>query len=155
MAKRTYRYFDGEPLYPFGYGLSYTSFAYKDLKLSRATSSAKDSVVVSVNVTNTGGVAGDEVVQLYITHVGVSGAPLRALRGFQRVHLERGESKAVTFTLRDRDLSIVDEAGKTRIIPGNVTMWIGGGQPAGRAALPKTAGIQTQFAITGDATLPD
>ena len=155
MAKRTYRYFDGEPLYPFGYGLSYTSFAYKDVKLSRATSSAKDSVMVSVNVINTGGVAGDEVVQLYITHVGVSGAPIRALRGFQRVHLERGESKAVTFTLRDRDLSIVDEAGKTRIIPGNVTMWIGGGQPAGRAALPKTAGIQTQFAITGDAILPD
>ena len=155
MAKRTYRYFDGEPLYPFGYGLSYTSFAYKNVKLSRAKSSVKDSVVVSVDVTNTGAVAGDEVVQLYVTHVGVSGAPIRALRGFQRVHLERGESKPVTFTLRDRDLSIVDEAGKTRIVPGNVTMWIGGGQPATRAALPRTAGIQTQFAITGDATLPD
>jgi len=155
MAKRTYRYFEGEPLYPFGYGLSYTSFAYKNAKLSRPQSSAKDSVVISVDVTNTGGVAGDEVVQLYITHSGVRGAPIRALRGFQRVHLDRGESKTLTFTLRDRDLSIVDEAGKTRIVPGNVTMWIGGGQPATRAALPRTAGIQTQFAITGDALLPD
>jgi beta-glucosidase len=155
MAKRTYRYFDGEPLYPFGYGLSYTSFAYKNAKLSRAKSSAKDSVAISVDVTNTGAVASDEVVQLYLTHVGVSGAPIRALRGFQRVHLDRGESKSVAFTLRDRDLSIVDETGKTRIVPGNVTMWIGGGQPAARAALPLTAGIQTQFAITGDATLPD
>jgi beta-glucosidase len=155
MAKRTYRYFDGEPLYPFGYGLSYSSFAYQNARVSRAKVAAKDSVTISVDVANTGAMAGDEVVELYITHAGVSGAPIRALHGFQRVHLERGQSKTLTFSLRDRDLSIVDEAGKTRIVPGTVNVWIGGGQPVVRAALPKTAGIQTQFAITGDATLPD
>jgi len=155
MAKRTYRYFDGEPLYPFGYGLSYTSFAYSNANVSRAKVSPKDSVTVSVEVTNTGAVAGDEVVQLYITHAGTSGTPLRALRGFERVHLDRGQSKTVTFALRDRDLSIVDASGRTRIVSGTVNVWIGGGQPARRAALPKIAGIQTQFAITGEATLPD
>lgn len=155
MAKRTYRYFDGDPLYPFGYGLSYTSFAYKNVKVNHARVSAKDAVAISVDVTNTGAIAGDEVVQLYINHAAVSGAALRALRGFQRVHLDRGQSKTVTFSLRDRDLSIVDGAGKTRIVPGTVNVWIGGGQPVARAALPKTAGIQTQFAITGSATLPD
>jgi beta-glucosidase len=155
MAKRTYRYFDGEPLYPFGYGLSYTSFAYRNANVSRAKVSPKDFVTVSVEVTNTGAVAGDEVVQLYITHAGTSGTPLRALRGFERVHLDRGQSKTVTFALRDRDLSIVDASGRTRIVSGTVNVWIGGGQPARRAALPKIAGIQTQFAITGEATLPD
>jgi beta-glucosidase len=155
MAKRTYRYFDGELLYPFGYGLSYTSFAYKNAKVSRANVSAKDRVTISVDVVNTGAMAGDEVVQLYLTHAGVAGAPIRALCGFQRVYLDRGQSKTVTFSLRERDLSIVDQAGKRRIVPGTVSVWIGGGQPVVRAALPKTAGIQTQFAITGDATLPD
>ncbi len=155
MAKRTYRYFDGEPLYPFGYGLSYTSFAYKNPRVDHARVSAKDAVTVSVDVANTGAQAGDEVVQLYFTHKGVAGAPLRALRGFQRVHLDRGEKKTVSFSLRDRDLSIVDEAGKRRIVPGTVTVWIGGGQPVRRSGLPETAGGRTQFVITSDATLPD
>src|SRR6202035_4423225 len=124
MAKRTYRYFDGEPLYPFGYGLSYTSFTYKNAKVSPANVSAIDSVTISVDVSNTGAVSGDEVVQLYLTHTGVTAAPLRALRGFQRVHLDRGQSKTVTFSLHERDLSIVDEAGKHRIVPGAVNVWI-------------------------------
>src|SRR4029077_17394151 len=103
MAKRTYRYFDGEPLYPFGYGLSYTTFVYKNAKVNRGKISAKDAVTVSVDVTNSGPEAGDEVVQLYATHEGVAGAPLRALRGFQRIHLDRGQTKTVTFQLHDRD----------------------------------------------------
>ncbi len=155
MAKRTYRYFDGEPLYPFGYGLSYTSFAYRNPRVNHAKVSAKDAVSISVDVVNTGAQAGDEVVQLYLTHKGVAGAPLRALRGFQRVHLDRGQKKMVAFSLRDRDLSIVDEAGKHRIVPGTVSVWIGGGQPAVRSGLPETAGSRTEFAITSDATLPD
>ena len=92
MAKRTYRYFDGEPLYPFGYGLSFTSFAYTNARVDHAKISAKDGAKISVDVTNTGAMAGDEVVQLYLTHPGVAGAPIRALKGFQRVHLgERRE----------------------------------------------------------------
>ncbi|MFI5092380.1 MAG: glycoside hydrolase family 3 C-terminal domain-containing protein [Candidatus Acidiferrum sp.] len=155
MAHRTYRYFDGEPLYPFGFGLSYTSFAYDQPRVDRANVSAKDAVTISVDVKNTGSAAGDEVVQLYLTHPGVNGAPLRALRGFQRVHFERREKKTVKFVLRGRDLSIVDESGKHRIAPGRVDAWIGGGQPVTPASLPKVAGVATQFTITSEATLPD
>jgi beta-glucosidase len=155
MAKRTYRYFDGEPLYPFGYGLSFTSFAYKNVHVDRAKISAKDSVKISVEVTNTGAMAGDEVVQLYLTHPGVAGAPLLAMKGFQRVHLDRKEKKTVSFTLSHRDLSIVDPEGKHRVVPGTVQAWLGGGQPDKRSGGSETAGIQTQFAITGELALPD
>ena len=155
MAKRTYRYFDGEPLFPFGYGLSYTSFSYSHPRVDNANVAADGAVTVSVDVANTGAMAGDEVVQLYLTHPGVAGAPLRALQGFQRVHLARGQRKTVSFKLHDRDLSIVDEAGKHRIVPGKVEVWVGGGQPVVRSGLPKTAGAQTEFTITSEATLPD
>ena len=155
MAKRTYRYFGGEPLYPFGYGLSYTSFRYDNPRVDAAGISSNHSVSVSVDVTNSGEMAGDEVVQLYLTHTGIAGAPLRALKGFQRIHLDRGEKKTVVFTVRDRELSVVDEAGRHRILPGKVEVWIGGGQPTTRQGLPKTAGVSGQFAITQEATLPD
>jgi len=155
MAKRTYRYFDGEPLYPFGYGLSYTSFGYGNARVDHAKVAANGAVTVSVDVANTGGMAGDEVVQLYLTHPGVPGTPIRALKGFQRVHLDRGQHRTVSFTLRDRDLSVVNEAGKHTVVPGKVDVWIGGGQPSVRSGLPKTSGIATQFTITNGATLPD
>ncbi len=155
MAKRTYRYFDGEPLYPFGYGLSFTSFAYTDARVDNANLTAKESATISVDVANTGAMAGDEVVQLYLTHSGVTGGALRALKGFQRVHLNRGQKMTVSFTLGDRDLSIVDAQGKHRIVPGEVQVWVGGGQAVTRAGLPETSGAKTQFTITGEATLPD
>jgi beta-glucosidase len=155
MAKRTYRYFDGDPLYPFGYGLSYTRFSYSNARVGEAAVAADASVIVSVDVANIGNVAGDEVVQLYLTHSGVAGAPLRALRGFQRVYFNRGEKKTVSFTLRDRDLSIVDPEGKRRVVPGTVQVWIGGGQPVVPAGLPKTTGAQTQFTMSSAASLPD
>jgi beta-glucosidase len=155
MAKRTYRYFDGEPLYPFGFGLSYTSFAYDQPTVDHAQISAKDAITISVNVKNTGSVAGDEVVQLYLTHEGMNGAPLRSLAGFARVHLDRGEKRAVKFVLRNRDLSIVDESGKHRIVPGKVEAWIGGGQPVATSTLAKPAGAATQLTITSEAALPD
>jgi beta-glucosidase len=155
MAHRTYRYFDAQPLYPFGFGLSYASFAYDQPRVDTANVSAKGAVTISVDVKNTGSIAGDEVVQLYLTHPGVSGAPLRALQGFQRLHFERGEKKTVKFVLRGRDLSIVDEAGKHRIVPGNVEAWIGGGQPVATSGLAKPAGAATHFTITSEATLPD
>jgi beta-glucosidase len=155
MAKRTYRYFDGEPLYPFGFGLSYTSFAYSNVKVDKDSVPADGSVKVSADVTNTGSMAGDEVVQLYLTHTGVAGVPIRALQGMERVHLARGAKKMVSFTLQDRALSIVDEAGKRRIVPGDVEVWIGGGQPVTRSSLPKPSGVTTRFSIVGEATLPD
>jgi beta-glucosidase len=155
MAKRTYRYFDGEPLYPFGYGLSYTSFAYKNLRVDHVRLKAGEAAAVSVEVANIGTMAGEEVVQLYVTHPGRAGAPLRALKGFERVRLDRGQVKTVSFTLSDSDLSIVDPEGKRRIVAGTVQVWVGGGQPTIRAGLPKIAGAQTQVVITGEATLPD
>ena len=155
MAERTYRYFEGEPLYPFGFGLSYTSFTYDQQAVDHARISAKDSVTISVNVRNTGPVAGDEVVQLYLTHLDVKGTPLRALKGFVRIHLDRGEKRTVKFVLHGRDLSVVDASGKHRIVPGTVEAWIGGGQPVSTASLAKPAGVEAQFTIAGEATLPD
>lgn len=155
MAKRTYRYFEGEPLYPFGFGLSYTSFGYGPPSLDHANISASEPVTISVEVKNTGSVAGDEVVQLYLTHLGVHGAPLRSLAGFLRIHLDRGEKRTVEFVLRERDLSVVDEAGKHRVIPGKVDVWIGGGQPVATSNVAKPAGGAAQFTITSEATLPD
>ena len=155
MSKRTYRYFAGEPLYPFGYGLSFTTFGYSNSRVSKADVAATDNVTVCVDVANSGAVAGEEVVQLYLTHPGVPGAPLRALKGFQRIHLDKGEKRTVLFTLRARDLSIVDESGKHRIVPGRVDVWVGGAQPVSRKGLTPPAGMKTQFAITSGATLPD
>jgi beta-glucosidase len=155
MAHRTYRYFNGEVLYPFGYGLSYTTFSYANPRVSSSRVSARDSLIVSVDVTNRGAMDGDEVVQLYATHPNVSGAPARALAGFQRVHLARGQTQRVQFTLRDRDLSIVDPDGVRRIVPGVVQLWIGGGQQATRKGLPQASGVSAQFQITSAASLPN
>ncbi|MGA7317358.1 MAG: glycoside hydrolase family 3 C-terminal domain-containing protein, partial [Silvibacterium sp.] len=129
MTNRTYRYFNGKPLYPFGYGLSYTKFSYSDLKLRQQTVNAGDPVAVDVTVANTGNVPGDEVVELYLKFPPVNGAPLRALRGFQRIHLDSGASQQVHFELKDRDLGMVTEEGHPIIAGGDYTIAIGGGQP--------------------------
>jgi beta-glucosidase len=155
MAGRTYRYFDGEPLYPFGYGLSYTSFVYSKPRVDHKKIAADGSVTVSVQVANTGATASDEVVQLYLMHPGVPGAPLRALQGFQRIHFEGSEKKMVSFKLQGRDLSIVDPQGVRRIVPGQVNVWVGGGQPVTPPGVPPSAGVSTHFTITSAATLPD
>jgi beta-glucosidase len=155
MRNRTYRYFSGEPLYPFGYGLSYTQFSYSSARTSAPSIAAADPMKISVDVTNDGAMAGDEVVQLYVTHRDVKGAPVRALKGVQRIHLAKGEKRSVEFTLHDRDLGIVDESGKHRIVPGPVDVWIGGGQPVSRTGLAMPAGARAQFTITGEAPLPD
>jgi beta-glucosidase len=129
MKGRTYRYFEGKPLYPFGYGLSYTTFGYKDLKLPGKALAAGEDLHATVTVSNTGKVAGDEVVQLYLKFPSVAGAPNIALRGFQRVHLEAGASQEVSFDLRPRDLSMVTEAGEPVVPAGEFTVSVGGGQP--------------------------
>jgi len=153
MAGRTYRYFTGDPLYAFGYGLSYTQFEYRQPEVSRESISADDPVTVSAEVVNRGGIASDEVVQLYLWHQGLAGAPLRELHGFERIHLAPGQSKRVAFTLRDRDLSVVDAEGKRLIATGQVRVWIGGGQPSRDAR--KIAGVQTGFSIASTKVLPN
>ncbi len=103
------------------------------MRIRRSSSesiAADGTVTISADVTNRGAMDSDEVVQLYLMHDGVAGASLKELRGFQRIHLAHGQSKTVTFSLHDRDLSIVDADGKRRIVNGTIKAWIGGGQPA-------------------------
>ena len=150
MDGRTYRYFKGNPLYPFGYGLSYTTFQYSSLGIAEATVHAGSPVGADVTVTNTGKLAGDEVVQLYLKFPAVEGAPLVALRGFQRIHLNPGESRKVHFTLKDRDLGMVTAAGDPVIAPGEYTLTLGGGQPDSGAQ-----GLSGHFRIEGQAALPE
>jgi Glycosyl hydrolase family 3 C-terminal domain/Fibronectin type III-like domain/PA14 domain len=140
MARRTYRYFDGEPLFPFGFGLGYSTFAYSDLKL-KATLAAGDPLRVEAQVRNAGTREGDEVVQVYLTFPRLPGAPLRALRGFARVHLKPGEQQAVAFTLNDRELSHVSLDGMHAVRAGRYGISVGGGQPG--AGAPVVMGTST------------
>ena len=150
MQGRTYRYFTGKPLYPFGYGLSYTKFAYRDLHLPTAPLHAGDPLTADVTVSNAGKLAGDEVAELYLTFPDVPGAPRRALRGFQRVHLNPGQSQTVHFSLKPRDLSMVTEAGEPVISNGRYTISIGGGQPGTGAPA-----VDGAFDIQGTTQLPE
>jgi beta-glucosidase len=150
MKGRTYRYFDGEPLWPFGFGLSYTTFTYSNLTLPVAPINACDPLHASVTVANTGKLAGDEVVELYLQFPGVSGAPRRALRGFQRVHLEPGASQKVEFQLNSRDLSMVTDLGDIIVTQGKYTVSIGSGQPG--TGVPSVSG---NFEVKGQIILPE
>ncbi|WP_242140352.1 glycoside hydrolase family 3 C-terminal domain-containing protein [Sphingomonas sp. TREG-RG-20F-R18-01] len=129
MAGRTYRYFTGTPVYPFGYGLSYTSFAYAPLTLTPATGGAEHGLRVTTEVRNTGKRAGDEVVQLYLTFPDVPGAPRVALRGYQRIALAPGQRRGVTFDLSPRDLSAVTADGTREVMAGQFRVSVGSGQP--------------------------
>jgi beta-glucosidase len=129
MKGRTYRYFTQEPLYPFGYGLSYTSFAYSELKFPVETKGG-ESVKVSVTVKNSGSLDGEEVVQLYLTDEKASTPrPVRQLEGFSRIFLKAGESKTVEFVLDPRQFSIINGKGIRVIEPGWFTLSAGGKQP--------------------------
>jgi beta-glucosidase len=148
MAGRTYRYFGGEALYPFGHGLSYTRFAYGEPVLERAAVKAGEAQTVSVDVTNSGVRDGDEVVQLYVSR-DVAGAPARSLDGFQRVHLKAGETRRVRFALDGAAMSVVAADGSRSIAAGSVKLWIGGGQPVSRPGLAKPAGVEARFVVEG------
>ncbi|MDE2052896.1 MAG: glycoside hydrolase family 3 C-terminal domain-containing protein, partial [Gammaproteobacteria bacterium] len=150
MKGRTYRYFKGEPLWPFGYGLSYTTFEYGDLTLPKTPIDAGAPLNASVRVRNTGKLAGDEVVQLYLKFPDVPGAPIRALRGFQRIHLAPGETRTVEFQLKRRDLSMVTETGNRIVAQGTYTLSLGGGQPGTGA--PSVSGT---FQVNGQIQLPE
>ena len=148
MHNRTYRYFTGKPLYSFGYGLSYTTFTYSDLKVPQQVQ-AGDPVQVEAEVRNTGGVAGDEVVELYLTQPKGFETPQRELAAFTRVHLDAGALAHIGLTLNPRSLGQVDEKGNRVILPGDYSVSIGGAQPG-----DSPSGQTATFAITGQKELP-
>ncbi|GAA0529175.1 beta-glucosidase [Rhizomicrobium palustre] len=150
MANRTYRYYAGKPLYPFGHGLSYTSFGYGTPKLTAATVKAGEKLGVDVEVKNTGKIAGDEVAQLYLTFPGAPGMPRVAMRGLARVSLAPGETKSVHFDLSPRDLSSVTPEGVIKVQPGAYKLSVGGGQPGATKAI-----ATVPFAIEGETVLAD
>jgi beta-glucosidase len=150
MKNRTYRYFEGQPLYPFGYGLTYSKFEYSNLKLSSSELEAGDPLEVEVNVKNASQRAGDEVVELYVNFPKLAGAPLRALRGFTRVHIGAGEARHVKLALQPRDLSYVTEAGDRMVGAGDYVISVGGGQPG-----TGTPQADARLSIRGEHTLPE
>jgi beta-glucosidase len=151
MAGRTYRYFEGEPLFPFGYGLSYTRFAYDKLEVPKRVK-AGENVTVKVVVTNTGKVAGDEVVQLYVKHVAASvPVPIRSLQGFKRVHLKPDKTETVSFTLTPRQLSLIDNQSRRVVEPGEIEIQTGGGQIGARVSSSQV--LTARLKITGDVFL--
>jgi len=125
VSNQTYRYYSGEPLYPFGFGLSYTSFQYSDFNV-KSNVNAMDSIQISAHVLNTGKIAGEEVVQVYISHKssGKEKLPVRSLAAFKRISLQPGESQLVTFHLPPTVLHV---DGKP--LPGELEISMGGGQP--------------------------
>ena len=155
MKNRTYRYFKGQTLYNFGYGLSYTRFSYSPLKLSSTHLDAGDTLTVQTEVRNTGRAAGDEVAELYLIppadgNDGLS--PHLQLEGFARVHLLPGQVKPVTFHLQARQLSEVNAKGERWVQPGSYKLSVGGSQPhdALAPAHPQTS----SFTIAGTEELP-
>jgi beta-glucosidase len=150
MKNRTYRYFAGKPLYPFGYGLSYSQFSYSNLKLSTDKLNAGDPLSVDADVKNTTDREGDEVVELYLSFPKSPIVPIRALRGFTRVHVAAGETQHVHFDLNARDLSEVKENGDRVVARGAYSIAVGGGQPD-TVASP----IEVEFSVSGEKALPE
>ncbi|RKD90745.1 glycoside hydrolase family 3 C-terminal domain-containing protein [Mangrovibacterium diazotrophicum] len=153
MDGRTYRYFTQEPLYPFGFGLSYTKFSYSNLQISPNILMG-DKVAVSVDVTNTGDLDGDEVVQLYLTDEKASTPrPIRQLEGFKRVNLKKGETKTINFSLDPRQLSMINSKDLRVVEPGWFTVSVGGEQPgfSGRTEAATTNTVSGRFVVKGKA----
>ena len=129
MKNRTYKYYQGTPLYPFGYGLSYTTFSYSNLRLPAKIASNTD-IKLSVDVTNSGNREGDEVVQVYMQYPeSMVQAPLRKLIGFKRIHLNPGETKTVEFVIQPNDYISVNLNGQKLMDSGTLNVTVGGSQP--------------------------
>jgi beta-glucosidase len=124
---RTYMYFKGQPLYPFGFGLSYTTFEYSNLRTSADAVTAAGELTVSVDVKNTGSRAGDEVVQLYVKHIDSAVArPIKELRGFERITLRPNETRTVRLPLKGADLTYWDAGKRSFVVePGRVSIMLG------------------------------
>jgi beta-glucosidase len=154
MRGRTYRYVEKEPLFPFGYGLSYTRFEYTDVAVSKASLGTTDDVEISANVKNVGSRTSDEVIELYLSDLEAScPVPCWDLRGFSRITLAPGESRRVSFKLRPRDLSLIDERGVRVLEPGRFRATIGGSQPDPRSVeLTGQAPIAVEFEVVGERT---
>jgi beta-glucosidase len=153
MAGRTYRYFQGDPLFPFGHGLSYTTFRYRGLRVPDSVRAGED-VEISVEVLNTGPLAGEEVVQLYLHDLEASApVPIHSLQGVQRIFLEPGEARTVTFTLTPRQLSLIDNQWERVVEPGFFQVSVGGKQPgfSGLADAATTEVLTGRFEVVGEA----
>jgi beta-glucosidase len=151
MKGRTYRYSEAEPLYPFGYGLSYTRFRYSDIRVSKARIAPHESVEVSATVENAGTRTSDEVVELYVKDLEASTVvPHHELRGFERITLAPGESRRVSFTLAPKDLALIDDRGQRVLEPGRFRITLGGSQPDARSvALTGQAPLAVEVEVTG------
>ena len=151
MARRTYRYFEGEPLYPFGYGLSYTRFLYANLDVSPTRAAQGGKIRVAAKVKNAGDRDGEEVVQLYVADLEASvPVPIRSLQGFRRVRLAAGEEATVTFTIAPRQLALIDADNRLVVEPGAFEVAVGGGQPNARGC-SKALGnlVMGRFEVAG------
>ncbi|MFG6430236.1 glycoside hydrolase family 3 C-terminal domain-containing protein [Roseateles sp. LYH14W] len=149
MAGRTYRFFDKPVVYPFGHGLSYSSFRYEPVKVEVNDDGKAPSLVVSTAITNTSARDGDEVAQLYLVPPRFEGSPRLALRGMQRLHLKAGERREVSWRLEARDLSFVDRDGVRQVMPGSYGLSVGGGQPDTGAPFERAS-----FSLAQRLTLP-
>ncbi|HEX6624749.1 MAG TPA: glycoside hydrolase family 3 C-terminal domain-containing protein [Pyrinomonadaceae bacterium] len=155
MEGRTYRYFKGQPLYPFGHGLSYTRFRYSGLNISTPRVSPTQTVMVSATVENAGRVEGDEVVQLYVTDAEASvRVPVRSLAGVERVRLRPGERRTLSFTIDPRQLAVIRDDGRAFVEPGEFRVSVGGKQPgfAGTADAATTSFVEGRFTVVGAPT---
>jgi len=150
MANRTYRYFKGKPLFSFGDGLSFTSFAYSHLHLSSKDLHVGDPLTVEADVENTGAADGDEVAELYLAPPHTDVSPAMALEGFERLHILKGRTAHVVFHLDARALSQVNDKGVRAVNPGKYRIYVGGSQPSGDAGL---AVRSEEFTIAGSKEL--
>jgi beta-glucosidase len=149
MAGRTYRYMTAEPLYPFGFGLSYTQFAYSDLRLEREQIAAGEALALRYTLANTGAQEAEEVAQVYLSDLEASvPVPLHKLVGFERVRLAPGERRTLSFTLAPELMELVDEDGAGRLEPGQFRLTVGGCSPGARGlALGAPAPLTATFAV--------
>jgi beta-glucosidase len=148
LKGRTYRYYTGKPEWGFGYGLSYSTFKYGPVTLSTSKLQAGEPLTATVNVTNSSATSGDEVVEAYLK-TPQPGGPIHSLAGFQRVHLQAGETKAVTLNFAPRALSSVDDKGDRAVIAGKYQLTLSSTQP--QETETKSA---ADFTVTGTQPLP-
>lgn len=150
MTNRTYKYFKGEPLYAFGHGLSYTNFTYSNLKVPE-TVTISENIPVTVQVTNSGDVNGDEVVQLYLSHSkAVNDGPKHSLVGFERINLDPNQTKEVRFTITSKQYASITSEGKEHINKEPIKIYVGGKQPNSKNEIEDSKATQV---LTKEITL--